>query len=386
MMHVTEIQRNATGNGACPDGARLKFTVEGMDVSLANAIRRTALSSIPNVALYNYTTADDAVKVRVNTCSLGNEIILHRLRLIPLCFTDHEIETFNSLNYQFVLHKKNTTRQFMSVTTDDFKIVDAATGKPLPSTFVRKVFPHNTVSGDPILITQLKPNLDDPANLGEEIHVEGRAVVDTASTNACFSPISICTYSNVVDQDAVKRAMDKISDKEELSHFNLLQRDRHFKCNEHGEPNAFTFCIETECRLSPEYVYVKAIDVLLTSIRDFAESVLACPASVENDIITFTVPGFDHTVGNLVQSLMYNLCIRHVATSDGDRSQQQQLRYVGYFVPHPLENNMVLRLSYRDTNDADTARNRVRSILLEDVVAYIESFRSTAHAALFADP
>jgi DNA-directed RNA polymerase subunit L len=385
-MRVYDIQRSDCGNAACPEGARLTFVVDGIDVSLANALRRIALSSVPHVALYNYTSKsfdsandDTNVKVLVNTSSLSNEVLLHRLSLIPLCFDEEQVDRFEALRYKFVLRVKNQSRSVIPVTSADFDIIDETTNKPFPKTFAQRIFPANPVTKNHVLISKLKPNLDDDA--GEEIHIEGRAVRDVASTNACFSPISVCMYANVVDdakaEDALRKQLSSTHQdlhEESTAHFNTLQRDRYYKKNERGEPNAFRFTIESECRVRPEYVFLKAIETLHSNVRELAEALGSCVANVDMDIVTFKVHGFGHTIGNLVQSMLY--CFSKQDTVAGDASSISLVRYIGYYVPHLLENDMVIRISYRDTTDPEVARDRLRKSLMTDVLQYIESFKT----------
>jgi len=58
-------------------GDSIRFTVEGIDVTFANALRRTILSEVPTFAV-------DEVEFLENDSALFDEIIAHRLAMIPL--------------------------------------------------------------------------------------------------------------------------------------------------------------------------------------------------------------------------------------------------------------------------------------------------------------
>lgn len=58
-------------------GNKIKFNVSGIDLALANALRRIILSGIPVMAIEKVTFYD-------NTSMLSDEIIAHRLGLVPI--------------------------------------------------------------------------------------------------------------------------------------------------------------------------------------------------------------------------------------------------------------------------------------------------------------
>ena len=53
----------------------LTFSLSGVNVSLANAIRRTILSDIPTVVFKTSPNEDNKSKILVNTTRFNNEII-----------------------------------------------------------------------------------------------------------------------------------------------------------------------------------------------------------------------------------------------------------------------------------------------------------------------
>jgi DNA-directed RNA polymerase alpha subunit len=100
------------------DDTGFKFTLSNINVSLANAIRRTILSDIPTVSIYTETYEDNQCTIHTNTTRLHNEILKHRLSCIPVHVTDLEVLPDNYILELDVVNDTDTTR---IVTTEDFR-------------------------------------------------------------------------------------------------------------------------------------------------------------------------------------------------------------------------------------------------------------------------
>ena len=70
------------------NGDTLTFTLSGVNVSLANAIRRTLLSDIPIVVFRTSPYESNKANITINTTRLNNEILKQRLSCIPIHITD----------------------------------------------------------------------------------------------------------------------------------------------------------------------------------------------------------------------------------------------------------------------------------------------------------
>ena len=311
------------------------FEMHDVDLAVANAIRRTILTDIPVVGFRGEDSP--SLNVLKNNGPLHNEFMLHRFGLIPIHFNDEIVESFNTDDYEFELYVENKGASMLNVTTKDFKV--RKHGSELPAKEVTQLFPANPVTKEHILITRLRQ--------GEELHVKGQAVLDIARSHAGFSP-GFCTFSYM--QDPVKAA----------SATNVLDKERAYKRNEHGDPVAYQFRIESVCGLTPYYLVHKSLQVLRKKLdkiqtelyQDPSEYVTVRPwaggvnetAAGEMTGMEFVFQNEDDTLGSLLQSLMYNHYIREKHVTERGRN----VAYVGYVCPHPLERTMILRIVFEE--------------------------------------
>jgi hypothetical protein len=126
------------------DGS-LGFTLSGVNVSLANAIRRTILSDIELVVFRTTPNELNKCNIIANTSRLNNEIIKQRLSCIPIHIKD--ISEFPLKNYIMEVNVENNTDTIMFVTTEDFTIKDLVSGKMLSKDKVREIFPADDHTG-----------------------------------------------------------------------------------------------------------------------------------------------------------------------------------------------------------------------------------------------
>jgi DNA-directed RNA polymerase subunit L len=384
------------------DRPRLSFRIDGLDLSVVNALRRTILTDIPNVSMFfsPYDPSINHVFVEKNTSAIHNEMVGHRMSLIPVCITENDIVDVktNPNKFRFVLNVKNTTSNTISVTTKDIVIYE--NGLKAPDARHAAMFPVDPVTKDHILLLKLRPNPLNPTD-GEEIALEASLSVGTAKQHACYCPVSVCYFTNIVDSSLVDAAFAsyvsaRISSatgqdstgpatlgpaeiEEARREFLALDAQRCFPKNQHGEPGSFSFTIESECRLRPAYMFMKAFMVLQARVAALREAVLSSPdevnagdttsdatKSIVRIVKTPSIPGLfhvhlmheGHTMGNLLQSLIFNKHIR--------QGKSAQVEYVGYHQPHPLEDYVYLKVKLADTLSPDEAT--LRQVLDENLL------------------
>ena len=169
---------------SCSDDL-LRLDLCGVDASVANAIRRVMISEVPTVAI-------DKVHLWQNTGVIQDEILCHRLGLIPIWVPDvdsiesakEEGDDFElSGAIKFRLHIKCATDypkgQSLHVYSKDLKF------EPQNKAQQELVSPPRPVHPD-ILIAKLRP--------GQEIECELYCLKGTGKIHAKWSPVCTASY------------------------------------------------------------------------------------------------------------------------------------------------------------------------------------------------
>jgi DNA-directed RNA polymerase subunit L len=120
---------------------------------------------------------------------------------------------------------------------------------------------------------------------------------------------------------------------------------RCFLLNEHGEPSTFEFVMEVETRQRPRCIVFRGLRVLYDKLHVMHSALTGQPDTEKMDTASYpnmddfhhiTVRGEDHTIGNLLQSMMYKLWVRDGGSKD--------VSFIGYHQPHPLEDHIVFKI------------------------------------------
>jgi DNA-directed RNA polymerase subunit L len=282
------------------------------------------------------------------------------------------------------LKKKNTSANILEVTSKDIEVYDEK-GIKYDDKFHQRIFPPDDVTKDHILITKLKPNLYNLAE-GEEIDLEFKALVGNAMQHSRWSPVCLCSFHNMIDDEAANKAfavkIKKLEDdlgkeltekqkKDIRREFDTLDAYRHYHKNQFDEPHMFTFSIQTVCALTPCFLFQQSIQILIDKLNNFK-------TNLDNkDVVTIephhSFPNFyevqitneTHTLLNVLQSMIYNRNIR--------LSKTQHLEYIGYFQPHPLDNIMVLKLKFH--KEVESTIEYVAQFLKDNIDSIIEDIK-----------
>ena len=308
------------------------FEINNIDLAVVNGIRRIILTDIPITGIIGEKLENDdpSVDVIINNGALHNEIIIHRIGLIPICLQEDEIDNYQDNSIQIELNVKNTTNKTIDVRTNDIQATRNSV--PITKEELNTIFPANKTSKDYILITRLRT--------GEHLHFKARVVKRKGRDNASFNPVSLSNFSYIQDP--------KEADKKT----NILDKERSYYKNKYGDPVRFKFDIESINRnIGPKYLVSKSLDIMihkLEALRKELNSEVAATAKVKiqpfQDIqgtFEFIIEDEDDTLGNVIQSYIHN----HYIRENHKYKDNIACTYIGYICPHPLKSLMILRIS-----------------------------------------
>lgn len=388
------------------DSRTLSFTLTPTHVTYANTLRRLMLTGVETVAFRADMTSTGSttdVFVERNDTPMTNEMLADRIGLLPIRVM--EPLTWNPDKYLFTLNVHGNKDNITYVKAGDFKVVEKK-NKPVTNSQGKAViggandnddnelkdnrdnvasvveeepesvipteefFPPNPITGDTCLIATLQPG----AGATEQaVVIVARATKGTGREHARFCPVSQCSYEYTLDDDPerIKEMFEKWLveakkiggdlDKESERYkaldreFKTMQIKRCYKRNDKGEPDSFDFTVETAGVLPIRYIVERACEVgenmcsrYVNLINgELPSEISISPADARIVGYDFLIRGHDHTLGNLLQTWLVE---HHI-----EGEAEPKITYAGYKVPHPLRDEMVLRIGVEDGEEA-TAR------------------------------
>lgn len=379
-------------NGASKLMAKFRFT--NTDVTVANTLRRAILTQTPSVGFRTEPYDKSDVIISINTTPLVNEMIAHRIGMIPI---QADPTTFNPELYTFELDMENNTKEMMDVRASNFKVYMRNQENPLEKPTLMDsatFFPPDPITGDTVIITRLRPQWN-PTSPNERVQLRAKASISTGSENIRWSPVCQSSYeytrdSSVEHQNDVflkwletHKKIDDVntiesSRKDELyAEFLTMEIQRCYITDERGNPNDFTFHVESVGIQSVPQIVRAAIvscEVLVAKYQDI-DGILPDNVRIQPGDSSF--PSFDiifqnesHTLGNLLETWIV----------ENEIQEESEIISVGYKVPHPLRPEMFVRIGYkgRAIDDTDVKQQLVRRTIANACRALKDKFRMMA--------
>jgi DNA-directed RNA polymerase subunit L len=348
----------------------LTFQLTPTHVSYANTLRRTMITEVETVAfraniMPDGSTAD--VKITKNSTPMSNEMLAHRIGLIPVHVADPL--NWNPDKYTFKLDLKNESSDVRDVVAADIEVYEDRGPDQEPLKVPSLEFFHpDRVTQDTSLLAVLKGRIG--AQEPEALAFTAKATLGIGREHAAFMPVtSRCAYGYTRDDDpdrkkeaftrwlrthkmieAAALEANPAKKAEFEREFQTMEVQRVYKVDERGEPYSFDFIVESAGVLDPVYVVARAIDRLIAKVLrytsidagDLPEGLKVIPADARMKGFDFIFQGEDHTLGNLLQTWM-----------EQNQVDKEEITFVGYKVPHPLRDEMVLRVAVESGLVAD---------------------------------
>ena len=382
---------------------------DGLDKSVPNAIRRTLLNDIPTVAFETDEDADTKDLTMVtNHSSLHNEMLLHRVALVPLYLDPEEFKK----HYLFECHVKHDKPEpFRFITANDMNIYplhkhlqdridelneEGIQSEPTEERDLMEILethsPDNYQMDKPLtqkdkdkilrpfefrgnknycLINELKHTGTEGVH--QEVHYFGSPSVKTGALNSRYQAVSQASYSFVKDDTLIQETLENklklqdISEEDKESFtkkFMLGESERYFKRDKYNEPNEYLFKIKSTHYWSSEELFRKALDILMDACETLKagyllllqEKTSSVTVNQVNDYsYIFTMNQQSHTLGSMLQSHLSRKCIE----------KEGLILSAGYKKPHPLEESIHLYVSLNPNHklSKDTELHKLQGLV-----------------------
>ena len=348
----------------------LRFVMEPTLVGYANTLRRTMITDVETIAFRSDITENGSttdVTIVKNSTPLSNEMLAHRIGLIPI-HVENPLD-WKPEEYSFSLKVSNESSDPLDVVAGDIQVLKNRGAEEEPLLVPNVQFFHpDPVTHDTALLTVLKGKL--ASQEPETIEFTATATLGTGRENAAFMPVtSRCAYGYSRDDDPERKKEiftlwltkhKKVSPSEleanptrkaELEReFETMEVQRCYKIDERGEPYSFDFIVESVGVLPPSYIVARALEILQAKMLRYAsidsgdlpEQLKVLPADARMKGFDFVFQKEDHTLGNLLQTWMEQNLV-----------DTEEITFVGYKVPHPLRDEMLLRVGVDSGKDVD---------------------------------
>ena len=335
----------------------LTFTLSGVDVSVANSIRRGILADINTVAFITTPNEENRATIYTNTTRLNNEILKQRLSCIPIHITDVPLEDLDQLVLE--LNEENLTDTMYTVTTEHFKIRHKKTNTYLSEKDVRQIFPPFQAPNGVnyfIQFVRLRPKISDDIP-GEKISLTCDFKTCCSKKNSMFNVVGTCAYGFTVDENAGKMElakkqqqwksenMDEVSYESESKNWMLLEAKRFVI------KDSFDFIIQTVGVFENDSIIRFACQSLINKFVVLLNQILKGKLQVSTEFETsnpdtydYVLENEDYTIGNILNHLLYT----------NYYEGYKLISYVGFKKRHPHDLDSMIRMTYLNPGEDET--------------------------------
>ena len=356
-----------------------KFTLSGLNVSFANALRRTIQDDIPC-----YVFNIEKCAIEINTGRLHNEILKHRLQCIPIhskVSVDDWLLNRPDTNifekYLLEVDVRNDGDSTIYVTTDDFRVKNKTNGRYLTDSELTRIFPKDKLTNSPVIFARLRPRISESVP-GEHLKLTCEFSIANAAENSAFTAVCCSAYGNTIDVDAANKAWDNAElrlrddytnrgesvDAQEIAfqkkNFAILDRQRHFV------KDSFDFNIESIgiyesrelCKMACAMLKAQ-FDNLAMEIESDNVTILNSETTMKN-CFDFKLEHGDYTIGKILEYALYEYGF---VTKTGN---EPAIQYCGFKKMHPHDSDCTIRVSYvSDSADKGWMKTHLKECCVE---------------------
>jgi len=343
----------------------LQFTISGINVSLANGLRRTIVSDIPIVVFKTAPYEENKCNIIANTSRLNNEILKQRLSCIPIHIDDLNMPL---KNYLLEVNVENLTDTVMYVTTENFKIKNLVTNDYLSKKDTQGIFPPDDQTGHFIDFVRLRPRISDEIP-GEKINLTCEFTISNAKVDGMFNVVSVCSYGCTIDDVKMETELEKkrqqwkdqgMDVEFETANWKLLDGQRITK------KDSFDFMIQTIGIFTNQALVHNACDiineklVLLNTQADTDELAINNSVNTMENSYDIILQNEDYTIGKIVEFMFFSKFYEDAKT----------LTFCGFKKMHPHDSDSIIRLAYKDPVDKATIKQNLKSCIESAIGVY----------------
>jgi len=358
---------NPSINNIAVEDDLYKFTLSGINVSLANALRRTVLTDIPTTVFYTETYKDNQCNIEINTTRLHNEIIKQRLSCIPIHITELDLLPNN---YVLELDMENNTDNIIIITTEDFKIKNKSNGNYLTKEETRRIFPANVKTNAYIDFARIRPRIGNIP--GEKLKLTAEFSVHTAIESSMFNVVSICSYGNTIDKSKVQSVWEQHENKfksEQLTKQDIEMQKKNFyilDAQRHYVEDSFDYSIQSIGVYENKQIVKMACKVICDKLNEMI-------INIESDIIPIRpsetimensydiiLENEDYTMGKMLEYILYELYYNN----------ENALSFCGFKKFHPHDDESIIRIAYNNKSDKNMVRNHLNNACMKAKEVY----------------
>ena len=333
---------------------QLKFTIDRINVSLANALRRVILSDIPTFVFRVYPHSECRSTITVNTSRIHNQILNQRLSCIPIHVSDMDPSI---KEYQLEINVTADGNEIRYITTKDFRLKNKTTGKYLTDVKCHEIFKQNEITGDYIEFARLLPKMSEYSE-GEQLTMTCDLDIGTAKEDGAFNVVCTCAYQMTMDAakvdeawrikeaELVKEGIATVGSEEmkaQRKNWSLLDAQRFTK------DDSFDFVVETVGVFTNAEIVHKAAQIMINKCTKFIKDI----ESGENHIIPtvstiqngfdIELKGEDYTLGKVLEFFLHD---KHYA-------EDQTVTYCSFRKIHPHNPDSMIRVGFAETVGVD---------------------------------